>query len=80
MTRQFNKTLNETKRASAAQFLTIRRPAPPMETTGMHARLSPSIRANRKKNANVVVRRTQCSENVLLSFGSYDVPYEMKLR
>jgi hypothetical protein len=46
-----------------------------METIGMHARLSPSILENHKKNANAVVRRTQYSENVLLSFGSYDVPY-----
>lgn len=74
MTRQLNKTLMKQKQTSAVQFLSIRRQAPNGDHC-MHARLSPSIFANHRKNANVVVRHTQCSENVLLSFGSYDVPY-----
>jgi len=69
--RQFNKTLMK-QNEQALSDSKRQAPAPPIETTGMHARLSLT---NHKKNANVVVRRTQCPENLLLSFRSYDVPY-----
>jgi hypothetical protein len=54
MTRQLNETSMKTGQASAAQFPSYHAPAPPVETIGMHARLSPSILENHKKNATAV--------------------------